>query len=619
MNSVVTSTSEFQVFPGAGTPPPQSATLNGKGTGTLVLLGDSTGGGVTVTLPVGTKLGSVTGDGYNFFFSGMSAIDGTPYSDVFTPGSANVTINGGGGSDWVNYSAATAPADVNLSSTQYTIPTGETNAGTVIPPDTAMGGNGGTLTLNGISNVSDSSRNDVVVAGTGSGRLLGGSGNDTFVPTGGDDFINGGSGSSTIDLSLLPGSTTLNLWSSSRQLLGPGDGTITLVPGTIETAIASPGGSILEAGNGNGVTLMGGPGNDILVAGVGNQTLNGQGGNDVLVAGIGNDKLIGGNDPVTFIPGQGGTDTLVGANTGNTLSYGNVPVSTPWKRPPLIGQVGALVNLSNQSYSVPPGKPFAGTSLSQQTATGAWGATVLLSGANISTVIGSPASDVLLTGAGSNGDFISGGGGNDLFVVNGSNNLCAGIFVSGSCNTPPGSTPTFLFNGGGSNQIFGGGSGTVDFSQVTSCATSPCLRVNLQDSPPTASGGFGGTQTLSGILNVTGTNFNDVLIAGTSHATIIGLNGNDVLVASPAGHDTLLSQGGGDDVFCASTPGLCDGFTSGTGNTMIGGTGNNTFCSQNGGADTINGGIGGFSFAVADTADTVTNVETVIRTPNTAC
>jgi Ca2+-binding RTX toxin-like protein len=279
-----------------------------------------------------------------------------------------------------------------------------------------------------------------------------------------------------------------------------------------------------------------------------------------------------------------------------------------------------MVNLSTQSYSVPPGKPFAGTSLSAQTATGGWGATVLLSKANIGTVTGSPAPDILVSGS---NDQITGGGGNDLFVIGGDAN---------QLTAAPGSASTFLYTAGANNTISGGGSATLDFSQVTTCSTSPCLTVNLRNVPDgTAQIGLSGetllpvpgtesaAQPTPGILNLVGTNFNDVLVAGAANATITGLNGNDVLVASLAGHDTLMGQGGGDDVYCASSPGLCNGFTSGAGNIIMGGTGSNTICSQNGGADTINGGVGGFNFAVVDTVDAVSNVQTVVRTPGTAC
>ncbi len=286
-------------------------------------------------------------------------------------GPATPFSSGGGGDDWISYAGAPAAARINLSGTQYAPGSGPTS--TSIAADTATGGRGGVMTLNGISNVMDSSFGDTVVGGPGSDRLTGGTGNDTFVATGGNYVIDGGAGANnTIDLSLLSGQTTLNLGLSGPQALGTGDGSIALVPGTIETAIASPAGSTLYGGNGNNVTLIGGPGPDQLAAGgLTNQTVQtliGNGGADTLVAGIGTDTLIGGADPVTFIPGQG-TDTLEGNASGNTLSYGSVPFSTPWKRPPLTLLGGARVNLSPQLASTPSGSLLPGRG------TGAWGAT----------------------------------------------------------------------------------------------------------------------------------------------------------------------------------------------------------------------------------------------------
>jgi hypothetical protein len=605
MASVTALASEYQISPG------QSATVKGGGQGTLVLANDMSGGGVTVALPAGANgsgTGTVTGDGYNFSFEGMSTVDGTPFNDVFLPGTGNVALDGKGGTDWLDYANAPTAAYINLSTAQYTIPSG-TNAGTVVPAGTALGGFGGLtcglptstgcITVNAISNVVDTARgNDVVVGGPGTGRMLGGTnGNDTFVPTGGDYVVNGGTGANnTIDLSLLPGQTTLDLWSSSRQVLGPQAGSLTLALGTIETAIASPGGSTLEAGNGNNVTLYGGPGNDTLVAATGSQTLNACGpaggascgGNDVLVAGIGNDNLNGGSQPVTFIPGSGGTDTVQIPVTGNTLSYGNVPVSTPWKRPPLIGPVGALINISNELRRVPTGEPFAGTSLPANQASGGWGATVRLlpvlplpAGTNIiGTVQGSPAPDILVTGSGST---VSGGGGSDLFVVNGGGN---------TLTAADGSASRFLFVASGNNEIHGGGSGTVDFSQATGSLEVDLLAPPGQ--PGRASGGFGtSVQTLFGILNATGSS-----------------QGNNVLEVPASGGSTLIG-GSGFNTFCAQAG--CGDIPSnqvvGGGNTLIGGGGTNRFCAQNGRVDSINGGTGGpLSSAVVDTFDQVVNI-----------
>jgi hypothetical protein len=633
MGTVSSLTSEYQIQPG------QSALIDGGGQGTLKLVQDMTGNGVTVTLPrgpSGTGTGTVTGDGYNFSFKGMSAVDGTPFNDVFYPGSGNVTLVGGGGNAWLDYANATSPADINLSNTAYTIPaTAQANRGTNIAADTAIGGNGGVISISptgtGISNVVDTAgSDDLVVLGSGSGRVIGGTksaANDTFVPTGGNDIINGGSGTTnTIDLSQLTGSTTLDLWSSSRQLLGPEEGNLTLVPGTIETAIASQGGSTLEAGNGNNITLYGGLGNDTLVAGTGNnQTLNACeptvpptppvcGGNDVLVAGIGSDNLIGGSVPVTFMPGSGSgaVDKVTSGVNGNTLSYANVPVPTPWKRPPLTGNLGALINVTSQPQQVPNG-PLQGTALPADEATGGWGATVMLPNPSniISTVVGSSAPDIMVTGS---NNILSGGGGNDVFVVDGDGN---------SLTAANGSASRFVFVASGSNTIHGGGSSTVDFSRATST-----LNVNLLATQPgqpgVANGGFGNSQqTLFGVLNAIGGQGTNTLMAGQSGATLTGGTGNNALEIAPTGKDTLIG-GSGDNVFCAQAG--CKGVTQALpGNTLVGGPGNNLYCAQNGGKDTITANPSAFSnTAFVDLSDVpfvtgITDPLDIITTPSPNC
>ncbi len=600
MATILSSTSGYTVLPG------ETATVNGNGTGTLVLdclnnacatAGAATGMGVTVTMPAtvgGTGL--VTGDGFNFAFSGMQTVNGTPFNDLFTAGASSVSINGGGGNDGVSFAPETAGEVVNLSTSSYTVPAGLTDAGTTVPPDTAIGGAGGTITLNGISNVKGTaSGNDIIVGGPGPGTLAGGSGNDTFLPAGGNDVITGGNGTNTLDLSLLPSYSTFNLGSAAPQQLGAGNGTLAVVPGTIQKVIASPSGSSLQAGPGNNITLMGGQGNDWLAAGTGTQTLLAGTGNDTLVAGVGNDTLKANSGPVTFVPGQGGTDTLISSSSpGNTLSYAGIPF-------------GAQVNLSTQSFFV------NGTLLSGGTAVGGWGATVQgLAGAQISQIIGSPEADTFYTGP--TAINILGNGGNDLFQIypltTGTNNLTAG----------PGSASIFRFNGASSNIIDGGGNSTVDFSLAPAG-----VDVSLPPPPPKppapppagqATGGFGGAQslqTLTGIQNVVGTNFADQLIAGAPGQTLTGMNGGsgDMLQTSPRGGDTLISGGTGPHTFCAEQD--CNTLTSAPtgGSTMIGGSGTDDFFAQNGQVDHITGQAG--DVADVDPQDVVTGTGITIN------
>ena len=106
--------------------------------------------------------------------------------------------------------------------------------------------------------------------------------------------------------------------------------------------------------------------------------------------------------------------------------------------------------------------------------------------------------------------------------------------------------------------------------------------------------------------------YNDVLIAGSAHATLTGLNGNDFLEASQYGDDTLEGGGNGSDTFCAES-GQVAGYScakAGTGaaggDTMIGGSGTNYFFAKNGEVDTITGGPG-INYLVDDPNDDITN------------
>ncbi|MGH9056622.1 MAG: beta strand repeat-containing protein, partial [Acidimicrobiales bacterium] len=561
--------------------PNQSATLNGGGVGTLELY--ELPAGVTVILPVGTSLGTVVYSGGQFSFTGMSTVEGTAGNDLFIPGSGTVTLVGNGGSDGVSFAGAPAAVVVNLSGSAYAVP-GTT---TSVPALTATGGYGGTITLEGMSNVIGTSKfNDVIVAGPGPASLFGGSGNDRFVVTGGNDYIYGGTGTNSIlDFSLIAGQTYLDLGQPGPQWTGAGE--LTVVPGTIETVVASQGGSQISAGAGN-ITLIGGPGNDWLAAGAGNQTLIGNGGTDTLVGGIGNQTLEGGSGPITFVPGQG-NETLTSPTTGNTLDYSVAPNAVQ-------------VNLSGQLFSVPAGEPFAGTVVSGNTAAGGWGAssTVSLNSAGVNTVKGTAGADVFVTGP--LGDTIYGDGGSDLFVIlSGNNTLTAGN----------GSGSRFLFDAAGSNVINGGGNGTVDFSLAPAGVT-----VNLQATPSgNATGGFGGLQELTGTLDVIGTNYNDVLVAGASGGTIIGLNGNDLLEGAPLGATTLIGGGVGNDTFCAMSSCAVGGTSASVAgaapDTMIGGSGNDTFFARNGIADTINGG-GGFNSAQVDPVDMLASIQQLL-------
>jgi hypothetical protein len=381
----------------------------------------------------------------------------------------------------------------------------------------------------------------------------------------------------------------------------PDSGSVRVVSGNVTTVMASQGGSNLTAGFGT-ATLIGGPGTDTLAAGTTSpgqtqKLIGGTGPNDTLIggAGSGTDILQGGSQATTFEPGQG-HETLIGSVGGNILKYVGAPL-------------GIQLNLSSQQVTVPPGQPFANTTLQPQVITGGFpGSSINVASAQISTFNGTSRNDLFLV-TGNNLTF-NGLGGADMFeMLNGNNKF----------NEPATASPTYLYHGGGSDIINAGGNGTVDFSFAPAAVT-----VNLQAN--IATGGFAGPQIdqfLNGIKTVIGTNhnFKDVLIAGAAGQTMRGQGtGNDLLEASRFGGDTLIG-GNGNNTFC-SAPGCAVPGTSTSGgatpaleNKMYGGLGEDTFFVRNGHYDYINGGGGSFNIAQRDapTIDVAVNIQLFLK------
>jgi Ca2+-binding RTX toxin-like protein len=176
----------------------------------------------------------------------------------------------------------------------------------------------------------------------------------------------------------------------------------------------------------------------------------------------------------------------------------------------------------------------------------------------------------------------------------------------------------------GNNTLSGlGGTDTVSY------ATAPApVAVSLAVSGPQSTGG-GGSDTLTGFENLTGSNFNDTL-TGTSGANVInGGAGADVLTGG-AGNDTYFvdnpgdvvneSAGGGSDtVFASVSYALAAGSAveflkaapgspgisltgNGMANTITGGAGDDTL-TGGGGADRLTGGLGADTFVYTSLSD----------------
>ena len=148
-------------------------------------------------------------------------------------------------------------------------------------------------------------------------------------------------------------------------------------------------------------------------------------------------------------------------------------------------------------------------------------------GSGNDTINGNPSANVL-TGAGGN-DTLNGGGSND--TLNGG---------SGS-DTLNGGTGNDTFNGAAGNDILNGGNG-IDTATYYNAASAVTISLALASAQNTVGAG---TDTLSGIENLTGSNFNDILTGDGGVNRLTGGSGNDSLTGNDG--DDILDGGPGDD------------------------------------------------------------------------
>ncbi|MGN8344689.1 beta strand repeat-containing protein, partial [Pseudomonas sp. SMV71] len=154
------------------------------------------------------------------------------------------------------------------------------------------------------------------------------------------------------------------------------------------------------------------------------------------------------------------------------------------------------------------------------------------------TLTGTGGDDVLLAGTGDN--VLNAGDGNDILSAGSGNNTLHG-----------GAGNDLLYSGAGNDLLDGGtGTDTASYAHATAAVT---VNLGLLAAQNTLGAGI---DTLSGIENLVGSNFNDILTG----------DGGNNRIDGGLGHD-LLNGGGGDDL-------------------LIGGLGNNTLTGGSG-ADTF--------------------------------
>ena len=416
----------------------------------------------------------------------IEALQGTRHDDHFLLGQGGNNVNGGEGKDTADYRNASGAVTASLTTGDVSI--------SGISHDT----------LTGIENLTGSSFGD---------SLTGDAGNNFFIGYGGSDTITGGTGNDTVSYAWYSNEITVNL----------------------------------AAMNNLHVTLSGGVHNTL--SGIEN-----------IIGGSGNDKITGDGQDNIF-EGGAGDDSLDGGTGTNTVSYEHAISAVSVNIATGVASGGdGNDRLSNFTNII--GSAF------NDSLTGNVNANTIQGGAGNDSLYGGAGNDVLYGGA--DNDILYGEIGNDsLYGGTGNDSLYGG---AGNDSLDGGAGNDLLYGGAGNDLLTGGdGIDTASYADITSGTGTSNLwgvYVNISGAQSTtdtvlntiatqsgwgaalASGlstGAGDNDTLSGIENLTGTNFRDYLVGSDSDNHLIGGAGNDTIWGG-AGNDTIDATLGNDFV-----------------------------------------------------------------------
>lgn len=467
-----------------------------SGAGVIINLTTGTGSGADATGDrllnieniTGSLFGDVlTGDANTNILTGEDGDDilfGAGGTDTLLGGGGNDILRGGTGADVLDGGADINTADYSDSARGVTVDLRITG------PQISEGDANGDILLN-ISNLAGSGLDDTLIAAVAGSTLSGGTGNDVLIAGEGTDNLNGGQGSDTASFANSTLGVTVDLRLTSAQVsAGDANGDIL---SSIENLIGSAyddhligdiNANILRGGVGDD-TLTGGAGADILDGGAGLNTANyASSAAGVLVdlaqgLGSGGDAQGDTLTDIQNIIGSAYDDTITANAAANRLDGGAGINIVSY----LQSTAGVTVNLNL---------------VTAQTSNGDANGDILT---NIQGVRGSIYADTLTAHAA--GSTLFGEGGDDVFIA-----------------------------GAGSDSLNGGlGVDTVDYSRSTAA-----IAVNLTNN--ITSGGYAQGDTLLGIENLIGSDYDDTLAAALFGGTISGGLGNDTLI-SGAGADTL--------------------------------------------------------------------------------
>jgi Ca2+-binding RTX toxin-like protein len=436
--------------------------------------------------------------------TGTANLTGNTLNNLLYAGAGNNSLNGSTGTDTVSYAyglSGTTGVTVSLA-----LATAQVTGGS------------GTDTLISIENLTGSNSADKLIGTSGANSLSGLAGNDTLDGGSGIDTMTGGDGS---DYYYVRDSGDLVKETNAVAATGGTD----LVYSYISTYTL---GTNVE--NGRIVTtaaasLTGNPLNNLLYAGAGNNSLNGSTGTDTVSYAYG----LSGTTGVTVSLAVANAQTTVGSGSDTLVSIENLTGSNYNDR--LTGNTGA--NSLN----------------------GGTGNDILNGGAGADSMSGGDGSDTYyVDNAGdvvSETNAVAATGGTDhvhstLSAYTLGNNVENGrILATAAANLTGNTLDNLLYAGAGNNRLNGStGTDTVSYAYGLSGTTGVTVSLSLTTAQAT---GGSGSDTLIGIENLTGSNYNDRLTGNAGANSLSGGSGNDTLTGG-AGKDQLTG-GTGNDTF----------------------------------------------------------------------
>ena len=323
--------------------------------------------------------------------------------------------------------------------------------------------------------------------------LAGGKGNDLLIGEAGNDIIDGGADIDVVAYLNSPNAVVVNIDTASgyshksyfldlEPSFSIADGKAQDGYGTIDTLLNLEG-------------ILGSSFDDILIGNGQSNAIAGLAGNDLLIGNAGNDTLDGGADI-------------------DTASY---------------RRASAAVSISLELGSASDGMGGLDTLKNIENIIGSQFADLLIGNDQANTILGGDGNDIIDGKEGS--DRLFGETGNDRLLSSAGNDLLDGGADIDTVNyekDPKGVIVNIDETKGYSNTAY-----PIDIEPTFSIE------------PGTALDGFGSTDTLRNLENITGSAYDDVLIGNSLKNTITGLDGNDLLIGN--GGDDILDGGNGTD------------------------------------------------------------------------